>query len=73
MFAKRLLLLSVIVIMTVSYIVVFTGTKELPTSKIIEKYDPYFKMLVIPHLSGASICLYLQNADTIGSSDGIGR
>lgn len=27
---------------------IFTGTRELPSSKVVEKYDPFFNMLVMP-------------------------
>lgn len=45
--SKHLVILSIIVI-TVLYIIAFTGTKELPPSKIVEKYEPFFNSLIIP-------------------------
>lgn len=42
------ILLSIFVIITVTYLYCFTGTKNLPHSKVQEKYDPYFNMLVMP-------------------------
>lgn len=45
---KKYIVISVAVVLTISYLFVFTGTKELPPSKVIENYDPYFNMLHMP-------------------------
>ena len=45
---KHIIILSVAVVLTISYLFVFTGTKKLPPSKFLENYDPYFNMLHMP-------------------------
>jgi hypothetical protein len=45
---KYIIILSVIVIIFTSYLYLFSGTTELPSSKVLQKYDPYFNMLVMP-------------------------
>lgn len=45
---KGIILIGFFVLLATSYLIVFTGTKELPASKVVEKYDPFFNMLVMP-------------------------
>ena len=45
---KYIIILSIITIVIISYLCLFTGTKELPASKIVEKYDPFFNSLIMP-------------------------
>lgn len=45
---KHIIILSIAIALIIVYLFTFTGTKELPASKVIEKYDPFFNMLVIP-------------------------
>jgi len=44
---KRIILIGVFVLLAISYLIIFTGTKELPPSKIVEKYDPFFNSLIM--------------------------
>ncbi len=43
-----IIILSITLVLALSYVALFSGTKELPPSKIVQKYDPYFNMLVMP-------------------------
>ena len=45
---KGIILIGVFVLLAISYLLIFSGTKELTPSKVVEKYDPYFNMLVMP-------------------------
>jgi hypothetical protein len=45
---KYIIILSIVIAFAISYVIIFTGTKELPASRVTEKYDPYFNMLVMP-------------------------
>ena len=45
---KYIIILSIGIILTISYIIIFTGTKELPASNVEEKYDPFFNSLIMP-------------------------
>lgn len=43
-----IIILSVALALAILYVALFTGTTELPPSKMVQKYDPYFNMLVMP-------------------------
>ncbi|WP_299249822.1 hypothetical protein [uncultured Cytophaga sp.] len=45
---KYIIILSIGIVLMISYLIIFTGTNELPPSKVVEKYDPFFNMLVMP-------------------------
>lgn len=45
---KYIIILSIGIVLTICYLIIFTGTKELPPSKIVEKYEPFFNSLIIP-------------------------
>lgn len=45
---KYIIILSIAALLSIAYLLMFTGTKELPASKIVEKYDPFFNMLDLP-------------------------
>lgn len=45
---KHIIILTIVSLVTIFYLIIFTGTNELPPSKVVEKYDPFFNMLVMP-------------------------
>lgn len=45
---KYIIILSIVIAFAISYMLIFAGTKELASSKVVEKYDPFFNMLDMP-------------------------
>jgi hypothetical protein len=45
---KYIIILSIGIVLMISYLIIFSGTTTLPPSNIVEKYDPFFNSLIMP-------------------------